>query len=80
MPWVSASRPVVAASQPGMVVRVSGSVMEMSGTNARPSRVTFTRRATSLMIANWERSAPVPAVVGAATSGGSGWVTLSMPS
>ena len=47
---------------------------------ARLRIVIFTRRATSVTTANWVMSAPVPAVLGAQTMGGMGWVILLQPS
>ena len=80
MPWVSASRPVAAARSSGIVVSSRGSVIEMSGTSARPISVALSRRVVSVMTANCETSAPVPAVVGHITVGGIAAVTLSTPS
>ena len=41
--------------------------------------VTFTALAVSVMMQNWETSAPVPAVDGIISSGGIGRVTRSTP-
>jgi hypothetical protein len=79
MPWVSASSPVAAARSAGMVDSSRGSVTEISGTSARPMIVTFTLLAVSVMMQNWETSAPVPAVDGIISSGGIGRVTGSTP-
>ena len=54
-------------------------MIEMSGTSARPMIVTFTDRAVSVMMQNWETSAPVPDVLGIISSGGIGLLTRSTP-
>jgi len=79
MPWVRASRPVAAARSSGIVISSRASVTEMSGTRARPMIVIFTALAVSVMMQNWDTSAPVPAVVGIISSGGIGWHTRSTP-
>ena len=70
----------MALSQSGMVTSRHGSVSEMSGTSVLPMRVAFSPRPVSVITANCETSAPVPAVVGAATRGGMGRGMRSMPS
>ena len=62
-----------------MVVSSAGSMIDRSGTSARPMIVTFTERAVSVMMQNWDTSAPVPDVLGIISSGGIGLLTWSTP-
>ncbi len=64
MAWTSASRPVAAVIPAGMVAVNSGSMRETSGTTVLLMMAIFTLREESVMMANWETSAEVPAVVG----------------
>src|SRR5512133_3017833 len=80
IPWVNASRPVAAASLTSMVCTSSGSTMAMSGTSDLEMIDIFNFLAVSTMMVNWLTSDPAPAVLGAMTIGGRGWLILLMPS
>ncbi len=74
--------PASAVSSRGIVVRGGpGSSREMSGgTSVLETMAIFRFRSSSVMMANWETSAELPAVVGMQMSGGAGTGTRSTPS
>ena len=80
MAWARASIPVAAVSFLSMVTVVSGSMSDASGTIALLMMAIFTILLVSRMIANWETSAPVPAVVGMHIIGTDGVGIISTPS
>src|SRR5450759_5824192 len=75
--WVIASMPVAAVSFGGRLSVIRGSRIATFGSRSPPWYISFRCRASSVTIATWVDSEPVPAVVGMAMWGSMGAVSYT---